>query len=70
MANRIEDPLCKDEDDDDDEDCDHERNNSNDESMMMMDPYNTSPQKNIDNPFLKALLSAKRNADARENLNF
>lgn len=76
VANRIEDPLCKDDDDDDDDDCDekgdHDRNNSNDESMMMMDPYNTSPQKssNIDNPFLKALMTARRNAGISNNLNF
>lgn len=74
VANRIEDPLSKDDDDEDDEDCDekgeNDRNNSNDE----IDTYNTSPQlksPNIDNPFLKAIMSAKKNqADCSIGLNF
>lgn len=63
VANRIEDPLSKDDDDEDDDDCDekgeNDRNNSNDE----IDTYNTSPQLKsppIDNPFLRALMSAKK----------
>lgn len=74
VANRIEDPLGKDDDDDDDEDCDekgeNDRNNSNDEA----DTYNASPQlksPNIDNPFLKALMIARKNkANRNIALNF
>lgn len=75
VANRIEDPLCKDDDDEDDEDCDEkgdDRNNSNDESqMMLMGAYNnTSPLKspNIDNPFLRALMHVKRKQKAGVNI--
>lgn len=70
VANRIEDPLCKEDEDEEEEDCDekgeHDRSNSNDESVE-------SPTK--DNPFLKALTIARKNREKANaklalNLNF